>query len=404
MKMGPPARLLAMMATAATTATSAPHAAAQLVSGAEFKQACEVLRLGDALDVPDWLAFSRTPTLRLGPAGRLYLRPGQDPTVTVLDPDGAFERYVGGAGEGPGEFTVVGSFGFAGDTLWLQNWPELHVSFFDPAGAHIRTEADHGLPSSMPSLWRTSTPLARGYGFYIPPIGPADVERGTFPDFRRVKLPMLVGIRSEESRDTLAFKYNYTAMIIEGIGTYGHRPIVTPPLYRVHPNGYGVLTVDWETGHPDEVILRHYDLNGRVARETTIESRLRRVSDGARDAFIDEGVEIAGQAAERGQEVPSDLRAAVTEGLLLHDYFEPVSTFFPTHDDRVWLRDAAPSEGYEARWVVLGPELEPEFRIHAPTGITFRAALRDRVWGTGRTELDVPYIVLYEITTRGACE
>jgi len=82
--MGLPARSLAMVATAATTATSTPHAAAQLVSGAKFKQACEVFRLGGALDVPDWLAFSRTPTLRLDPAGRLHLRPGQDPTVTTI--------------------------------------------------------------------------------------------------------------------------------------------------------------------------------------------------------------------------------------------------------------------------------------------------------------------------------
>ena len=100
---------------------------------------------------------------------------------------------------------------------------------------------------------------------------------------------------------------------------------------------------------------------------------------------------------------PTNLRAAVTEGLLLYDYFEPISTFFPTHDERVWLRDAAPSEDYEALWVVIGPDGEPEFRVQAPTGIIFKAALGDRVWATGRTELDVPFIVLYELRSPGAC-
>lgn len=109
----PPA---ALAAAAVTVAFPTTHAAAQLVADAEFKEACEVLRLGDALDVPEWLAFSRTPSIRLDSWGRLYLR-GQDPQVAVLEPDGRFVRYIGGRGEGPGEFTDVGGFGFVGDTV-----------------------------------------------------------------------------------------------------------------------------------------------------------------------------------------------------------------------------------------------------------------------------------------------
>ena len=391
---------------AAIVAFPTTAAAAQLVADAELREACEVLRLGGALDVPEWLAFSRTPELQLDPSGRLYLR-GGDPHVAVLDPDGGFVRYIGGEGEGPGEFTRLGGFGFVGDTVWLQHSTLLHISYFDSTGAHIRTETDRGQPASMPRLWRTSTPLAHGYAFYIPPTGHVDFASGTVPDFKRVKLPMLVGRRSEESRDTLTFQYNYTAMIIEGVGTNRYQPFVTPPLHRIHPNGEGVVTADWEPDRPDEVILRHYGLDGRMARETTIEARLRRVSRAARNALIDEGVERAGggveMARQLGGEVPGNLRAAVTEGLLLYDYFEPISSFFLTHDERVWLRDAAPSEEYEALWVVLGPDGTPEFRVQASSGITFKTALGDRVWGTGRTELDVSYIVLYDLRSPGDC-
>ncbi len=401
------ARPLAALAIAVTTVTfPTTHAAAQLVADAEFREACEILRLGGALDVPEWLAFSRTPELQLDPAGRLYLR-GEDPQVAVLDPDGGFVRYIGGEGEGPGEFTLLGGFGFVGDTVWLQHSTLLHISFFDSTGAHIRTETDRGQPASMPRLWRTSTPLAHGYGFYIPPTGHVDFASGTVPDFKRVRLPMLVGIRSEESRDTLTFQYNYTAMIIEGVGTNRYQPFVTPPLYRIHPNGEGVVTTDWETDRPDEVILRHYDVNDRMVRETMIEARLRGVSREARNAFIEEGMEATERLVEMarrlGGEVPTNLRAVVTEGLLLYDYFEPISSFFLTHDERVWLGDAAPSEEYEALWAVVGTEGKPEFRVQAPSGIAFKAALGDRVWATGRTELDVSYIVLYELRQPGTC-
>lgn len=397
--MGSLVRSLAITAVAGTAAALTPiRTAAQLVVDAELREACEVIRLGDAIDVPEWLAFSRTPSIRLDPSGKLYLR-GDDPRVTVLEPDGSFVRYIGGEGEGPGEFTAVGRLGFVADTVWLQDLWELHISFFDSTGAHIRTETDHGLPSTMPILWRTSAPLAHGYGFYIPPTGRVDLENRTAPDFERVKLPMLVGIRSEESRDTLAFRYNHTGMLL-GDGVFSHRPFVTPPLYRIHPNGEGVVTVDWEPNRPDGVVLRHYGPDGGVTRESRIEARLRGVSRAARNSFVDEGVEIAERA---GVDAPASLRAAVTDGLLLYDYFEPVSSFFLTHDERVWLSDAAVPEDDEALWIVLGPDGEPEFRVRAPTGMAFGAALGDRVWATGHTELDVPFIVRYELVAPGEC-
>ncbi|MYG81144.1 MAG: hypothetical protein F4187_04965 [Gemmatimonadetes bacterium] len=404
--MGSFVRSLAITAIAGTAATLTPaRAAAQLVVDAELREACEVIRLGDAIDVPEWLAFSRTPSIRLDAFGGLYLR-GEDSQVAVLEPDGSLVRYVGGEGEGPGEFTDVGRFGFVGDTLWLQDLWELDISYFDSTGAHIRTETDHGLPSTMPILWRTSAPLADGHGFYIPPTGQVDLESRTAPDFERVKLPMMVGVRSEESRDTLAFSYNHTGMLL-GDGVFAHRPFVTPPLYRIHPRGEGVVTVDWEPNQPGEVLLRHYGLDGRIERETAIEARLRSVSREARNAIIEEGMEAAergvAMARQLGGDAPTSLRTAVTEGLLLYDYFEPVSSFFLTHDERVWLSDAAVPEDDEALWIVLGPEGEPEFRVQAPTGIAFRTALGDRVWATGRTELDVPFIVQYELVAPGEC-
>lgn len=39
----------------------------------------------------------------------------------------------------------------------------------------------------------------------------------------------------------------------------------------------------------------------------------------------------------------------------------------------------------------------------APVDIIFKTALGDRVWATGRTELDVPFIVQYELRSPGAC-
>ena len=104
----------------AAVALHAAEASTQLIADAETMEACEVLRLGDGLDVPEWLAFVRAPDLMMDPAGRVYVRGRQDPAITVLDADGGFVRTVGGQGEGPGEFVAIGAMGFVADTLWLQ--------------------------------------------------------------------------------------------------------------------------------------------------------------------------------------------------------------------------------------------------------------------------------------------
>ena len=73
------------------------------------------------------------------------------------------------------------------------------------------------------------------------------------------------------------------------------------------------------------------------------------------------------------------LRDAVEAGLLLPEYFAPIRSFFVTHGGQVWLQESVTPEGYDAQWIVVGHEGEPEFRVLAPSGVTFRAAYVDQV-------------------------
>jgi hypothetical protein len=205
----------------------------------------------------------------------------------------------------------------------------------------------------------------------------------------------------------LASKFSFTGMLVDGIGTFSYQPIIIPPLHRVQPDGDGVVIADWESDRPDRVTLHHYDGNGRAVRETVIEASRRPVSAGARRALVDEGVQRAqgpyDGARRRGEDVPENLRDAVEDGLLLPGYFAPIRSFFLTHGGSVWLQDTVAPEGYGAQWVVIDPAGAAVRRVLAPSEITFRAAHENRVWGTGITELDVPYIVLYELAEPGGC-
>ncbi len=389
-----------IVATAlATLPLHAAKASSQLIADAEPMEACEVLRLGDGLDVPAWLAFVRAPDLMVDAAGRVYLRRGQDAAITVLDADGGFVRTIGGQGEGPGEFVAIGAMGFVADTLWLQNWPMLHTSFFDSAGAHLRTEADHGRPSTGPSTWRTSLPLAGGRGFYIPAAGSHGESR--------VRLPMMVGNRTDESRDTLASTFDFTDMRIAGVGTFNYSATVTPPVHRIDPGGDGVVIADWVPDRPELVTVRHFDGHGRLTRQSAIGAELRPIPSQVKREFIEEGMKKAEgpyeSARRRGEPVPRNLRAAVEEGLLLPDYYAPVEDMLVTRAGGLWLRETTATDGFEGLWVVFAPDGEAEFRVTAPEGVDFEAIDGGRIWATGTSELDVPFILLYELVRPSPC-
>ena len=269
----------------AAVALNAGEAASQLITDAEAMEACEVLRLGDGLDVPEWLAFTRAPGLMVDATGRVYVRGGQEAAVTVLDSDGGFVRTIGGKGEGPGEFVFIGATGFVGDTLWVQNIPMLHTSFFDTAGMHLKTETDHGPPSTGSRTWRTSVPLAGGQGFYIPAAG----RHGK----TRVQLPMTVGSRSDESRDTLSFKFDVTDMRIAGVGVFYYSATVTPSIHRIDPAGNGIVIADWVPDRPETVTIRRFDEYGRLTLESTVGAELRPIPSSVKREFIEEGMKKA---------------------------------------------------------------------------------------------------------------
>ena len=87
---------------------------------------------------------------------------------------------------------------------------------------------------------------------------------------------MTVGSRTDEPRDTLASKFDFTNMRITGLGTFNYRATLTPPIYRIHPGGDGVVIADWgaRTGRnssPSGTSTRH----GRLTRESAIGAELR---------------------------------------------------------------------------------------------------------------------------------
>ena len=189
------------------------------------------------------------------------------------------------------------------------------------------------------------------------------------------------------------------------MGVWYFSATTTPPVHRIDPEGNGVVIADWVANRPQSVTVRHFDEHGQLARELDIGAEPRPIPSGVKEALIDEGMAKAegpfNSARQQGERVPRNLRAAVEDGLLLPDYYAPIQSMLVTRAGRIWLRETSTPDVYEGQWVVLGPDGEAEFRVPPPGGVVFRAIDGDRVWATGTNDLDVPFIVLYELVRPG---
>ncbi len=400
--------LIRITACVSALATAPSQVETQTRPERSILQAREVLRIGAGSAVPDWQAFTQEPELLLDDVGRLYVMPtADDQRVRVIDRTGEFMWYVGRAGEGPGEFRNLARMGLVRDTLWVMDGMSLRVSFFGPGGEHLETGSPAVLPGGVTpgvmSDYGSMYPLVDGRALRIPPAAHRAPNE-------RLRLPLLLGSRSASAvdQDTVAWLLHPTGPMAAGV----RRSVTiteTPPLYSVTPGGDGIVVVDWHTDNPVSVVVRHYDVTGRVVSKVGLEFPLRWISPEARERFIDDGVgairSLLSRVRNAGRTdipLPGNLREQFIEGSIIPDYYAPVDAFFVTPEGRVWLHQTDGPD-VSGRWVVIGPDGEVEFLVQAPDGVRFQTAFRDRVWGTGTAAFDVPYIGLYELTEATMC-
>lgn len=72
------------------------------------------------------------------PDGTVVVGDGSDRALKVFGPDGVQARLIGGAGAGPGEFTLLNSSGMLGDSAFGWDSRANRVTVFDPAGRYAR--------------------------------------------------------------------------------------------------------------------------------------------------------------------------------------------------------------------------------------------------------------------------
>ncbi len=79
--------------------------------------------------------FGNISDIDVDAAGRVYVFDRQAQDVRLFDADGSYVRTIGGAGQGPGEFSVANGIAVdPANRLWVHNQGNLRYSVFDTSG------------------------------------------------------------------------------------------------------------------------------------------------------------------------------------------------------------------------------------------------------------------------------
>lgn len=380
----------------------------------------EVLRLG-TVDGPEETQFHLIRDIALDAAGRLFITDLGSQSVRVFTPDGRFVRRFGGAGRGPGQFASISGLVVWRDTVHVMNASGPQASFFDTAGAHLRSYTN-----LLPNGSRIRLLAGGTDGWYVADDSlfgrqgreEVGVVRQTPTAIRRLDLRLLdAAVGSREAADSLLAQVvtypgsRYFGMIGSEGGSerfvVGNRPFFEPvPSHAIDARGHVYVAPGWP------YVINVYDRGGTLVR------RITRAHES-----VPVTADLIAQVLRRAKSHYDT--TSQQSGATYHTWSErarmPVPGFLPvlrsvrvSPDGWLWVRrvdvhaDPVAMEWTTGEppsatvWDVFDPDGVFRRTVRLPPRFTPLVVLADGVIGIGRDELDVQYVVRYEVRLREA--
>lgn len=385
-----PAAVLALLALSLSgCAESSSSALENAVPVVDFDQ--PAVRFG-SLDDP---ASSLVPVdhLALAPDGSVWAAQGQDGEVLVLARDGTPLRRVGGLGEGPEEFGGVQGLGWVGDSVWVTDNRNDRVAFLDSQGAFLgtipRPRADVGddATASFTGL------LGDGALF----VGGPSVALLTDPNAPKAgDDPVLWTTRSGDSIRPIGVRSGTRPQVIVTETAGGE--IQSISIFR-QPWGDGSLVAIAPGGGSLTVVDRSLPAEGAAAA-----FRVTRIGLGGDTAWSSSRDytplpsnrarqdSVVAQYAENGP-----AREVLEEALFLPATLAPVSSVFVGRDGRTWVGREDRPDAPTRQWDVFDSTGTLVAIFTVPHTIRLMAADGGVVWGVETDDLDVPYLVRFDL-------
>lgn len=346
--------------------------------------------------------FFTRPVVQADPArGRIFAVDRPNHQVSVLTPDGTVLFRVGQEGEGPGEFSNIGSLHIKPDgtftvrEAWLNRYTRFTVQ-----GELVETTVGPGASASYQGLAIDLHWPAEG-AYLGTPFVPNALEagwHGLAPMTRRplVRVRDLGDGRWSDPEPLLWLDISNRMLdipvpgdpeTIEPIIT--SQPFADPDYVRFEPGGTAVV-LRLKGNPPGTVELIEVDAGGDTTwhRRVELGGPIRLTS-----AMVEEAVESF--VAARGRDTPAWLRQGYYDGIYQPEYVPP-ATGPPvlTASREVWIRTPELLDSLRVYYAV--PRVEPTGlprRVLVPEWLWVTDATETHVWGIRWGMLDRPIVI-----------
>jgi hypothetical protein len=417
---GSPTRFAASLAAAWTLfgiggCGGEPSAVANDIEGLPVLTVRERLRIG-SLEDPD-VGFSQIRSVDVDREGRIYVQESLDVNIRVYDRDGTHLRTIGGRGEGPGEFRMIGGFGVTGDKVWTSDVMLERLTVFDTAGEVLSTGRIEGVPVALQD--REST------GYVIPSSLRADgLFMGRMNRFGRRVGTGQNGVGPLDTVQVPRIRFDPSGEPEDTIGWDPYPPPVPRPFkevevgstrYRVprppsdQPARVNLAESQWVVERPLAVSeeVGFFRVTRIDDAQDTLFSREYRYkpkeySPEALDLMAFGGTPMPAVFSPSGSPSPSGgagLRAiqeAIRDAMDFPRFQPPIQQLRGGEDGTLWLR-REDIGGATHRWLVVGADGDPRGFVEIPRQNLLRWVSEEEFIVAEPDGVDVPWLVCWRI-------
>ncbi len=323
----------------------------------------------------------------------LYILEGLPPSIVHIGQDRSVRTVFSREGEGPGELTRPRSIGLTDGSLWVADVGARELEVFLEGGAPLDALQIHVPPDPNGSLASPQSFLPEGLII----AGPTGAVGGTI-DHENYYLVDRIGTVLDTLYSSPFPETDLSRPEHPWGGTgLGSHPLPERPLVAFFPDGSGMVAVErWQANTADTASyrVRVWGRNGDV--ETDFPVRYKPIlAEGWEDLELDR-LRARPDAASMP---PADLEGvlkAFEESWSSRRFIPPVTDVSAGSGGVIFVRREEAAEGNQ-EWDLLSRDGEPIGVLLAPPGMSVLEGTCETVWGLVRDELDVPFIVRFEI-------
>jgi hypothetical protein len=358
--------------------------------------AAATVRIGSIDD--SLTALTRIPAggIAVGTDGTIYVAQPADQNIRVYTHDGKFVNVFGGRGSGPGEFRYLTGIGVIGDTVYALELSPPRISLFSADGGFL--DAFEWVVAAEPG-YASVPPYAIGRGLLFGVASPPALAMSADPRRSRVISHVLVDRLGNVVDTMLAFDAARIGVPIrQGLRVASFQdPFPDYPLLALTSDGMQAAVVRRDASTEGTAAM--YQVTWLTVSPSAAESRLQRRYEVAPIRMDPSRLRTVLEAFGQLSSDPRAFEDVMDQLLQRREYLPPVGTAVYGSDGILWI--ARENGGSDSQlWELLDFQGELVGQVQLPARFSARVAGRSSIYGVEHDQLDVPYIVRYDIVER----